>query len=450
MPDSRRFLWNSSEPRPDTDSWTLAACLLALIVSSEYKFRIREQDQSVSGNPDLFVLLEIAVYALVAAWLFLRFRPTPRLRTAHWTTLAAYGYVAVLCLSTAYTPYPEMALVRSWQMVVLLALTRAVVRHTGRPTMHRFAHAYCVLVTASVVFGVLVPFPRRESQPDRFTWLYLHPVTAGQFLAIAVVVLLAYLLGSRHGHGGSRWPFPVYLGMLLVCAGGLMATNTRGAAFGAAVGSLVALWIRWRGARRVEIAAFLSVGMLAVFLLAAPAIVAFFTRGHSTTRLLTLNSRTELWGYALEEFATRPLYGHGQSATRGLFLDEIGLGGGHNAVVNLLVNSGLLGLAAWSALVVGIFVNTARSARSSPGSHPERILVHSLLIGMLANSMFAESLGAPTNVAAVWLFVLAAWAEMLRFPGGGRGTGERTGGTPPPARRRLPVGSPVRAGRGGP
>ncbi|WP_342751272.1 O-antigen ligase family protein [Actinopolyspora saharensis] len=183
------------------------------------------------------------------------------------------------------------------------------------------------------------------------------------------------------------------------------------------VGSLTALWVRWRGTRRLEITAFLSVGLLAIGLAATPLITAFFTRGHSMSRLFTLNSRTELWGYALEEFFERPLYGHGQSATRGLFLDEMGLGGGHNAVINLMVNSGLLGLVVWSALVFGILLNTARAARSSPEPRQDRILVYAVLVGMLANSVFTESLGAPSNVAAVWLFVLAAWSELIRPPG---------------------------------
>ncbi|SDQ69734.1 O-antigen ligase family protein [Actinopolyspora saharensis] len=417
MLDHRHFPTDSPVLRSNSDSRALTACLLALIVASEYKFRLRDQDQSVSGNPDVFVLLEIATYAVVACWLFVHFRPAPRLHTAHWVTLTAYAYVATLWLSTTYSPYFEMALVRSWQMAVLLAATRSVVRHSGRATMHLFAHSYCVLVSASVVFGALVPLPRRESQADRFTWLYLHPVTAGQFLAIAVVVLVGYVLGRRNTHTGPSWPLPVYLGMLLICTVGLVATNTRGAALGALVGSLTALWVRWRGTRRLEITAFLSVGLLAIGLAATPLITAFFTRGHSMSRLFTLNSRTELWGYALEEFFERPLYGHGQSATRGLFLDEMGLGGGHNAVINLMVNSGLLGLVVWSALVFGILLNTARAARSSPEPRQDRILVYAVLVGMLANSVFTESLGAPSNVAAVWLFVLAAWSELIRPPG---------------------------------
>ncbi|SFD76584.1 O-antigen ligase [Actinopolyspora alba] len=414
MLDYRRFLADASGFRSDRDTIRLTVCALAFIIASEYEFRLRDQDQSIAGNPDLFVLLEIATYGVIACWLFLRFRPTPRLATAHWTTLAAYAYVAVLFLSTVYSPYFEMALVRSCQMAIILALTRTTARHSDRASMHFFAHAYSALITVSVIFGVLVPFPRRESQPDRFTWLYLHPVAAGQLLAIAVIVLASYVIGRRNTRTGPRWPLGIYLGMLAVCVGGLIATNTRSAALAAAVGSVVALWIRWRGTRRLEITAFLSVGVLTVVLAAAPAIAGFFTRGHSMSRLLTLNARTELWGYALEAFGQRPLYGHGLSATRGLFLDEIGLGGGHNAVINLLVNTGLLGLIVWSALVIGIFVNTTRAKRLRPEPRADRTVIISVTLGMLANSVFAESLGAPANASAVWLLMLAAWAGMLR------------------------------------
>lgn len=399
------------DSRPETRT---VFCLLALIVASEYKFRLRDQDQSISGAPDVFVLLEIGVYAIVACWLFTRFRPAPRLTTAHWVTLACYGYIAVLALSAMYSPYFEMAVVRACQMGVILAVARSLARHADRAAMHRFAHYYAGLVAASVVFGVVVPFPRRESQAERFTWLYLHPVTAGQFLAIAVVLLAAYVIAHGADRPGPRWPMAVYLALLAVCAGGLIGTNTRGAALGAMIGATVALWLRWRGTRRLEITAYLSIALLALALAATPAIRAFFTRGHSMTRIATLNARTELWGYAMRAFAERPLYGHGLSAGRGLFLDEMGLGGGHNAVINLLVNNGVLGLATWSAVVIGIFVNVARAKRRRPEPRIDRTIIIAVMLAMLSNSVFTQALGAPSNVACIWLLALAVWSGMAR------------------------------------
>ncbi|WP_223838347.1 O-antigen ligase family protein [Saccharopolyspora pogona] len=395
----------------DAERWPVV-CVLALIVASEYKFRVRADDQSVSGSPDLFVLAEIAVYAAVACFLFLRFRPTSQLRRADWITCSAYSYAAVLVLSALYSPYRELALVRACQVVVVLALSRSIARHCARDALHRIAHAFAVLVSASVVFGVVVPFPRLPTQPGRFTWLYLHPVDAGQFLALAVVILVTYAFGHRLARPGPHWPLPAYLVLLAICAAGLIGSNTRGAAFGAIVGCLVIAGLRWRGRRRLEITVALALVLITAWLAAGPLIEAFFVRGESAERLASLNSRTDLWAYALDAFLQRPLYGHGLTASRGLFLDEIGLGGGHNGLVNVLVDAGLLGAVVWLVLLGRIFTAAVALRNLRPEPRLDRILILAVLSGSLANSMFTEGLGAPANVACVWLFLLAAWTSM--------------------------------------
>ncbi|MBB5158572.1 O-antigen ligase family protein [Saccharopolyspora phatthalungensis] len=395
----------------DAERWPVV-CSLALIVASDYKFRVRADDQSVSGSPDLFVLLEIAVYAAVACFLFLRFRPTSQLRRADWITCSAYAYAAVLVLSALYSPYRSLALVRAVQVVIVLALSRSIARHCARDALHRIAHAFAILVSASVIFGVVVPFPRLPTQPDRFTWLHLHPVDAGQFLAVAVVILTAYAFGHRLARPGPHWPLPAYLVLLAICTAGLIGSNTRGAALGAIVGGLVIAGLRWRGSRRLEIAVALSVALVTVWLAAGSLIESFFVRGENAERLASLNSRTDLWAYALEAFLQRPLYGHGLSASRGLFLDEIGLGGGHNGLVNLLVDAGLLGAAVWLLLLGCIFTGAFALRNQRPEPRLDRMLILALLSGLFANSMFTQGLGAPANVACTWLFLLAAWTSM--------------------------------------
>ncbi|MQA07260.1 MAG: hypothetical protein GEU98_01690 [Pseudonocardiaceae bacterium] len=388
--------------------WPLV-CTLALIIASEYKLRVRADDQTVSGDADPFILIEIGVYALVAAFLFLRFRPTFRTRRADWVTYLGYAYAAVLIGAALYSPYHAVALVRAAQVCVVFALSRAIARHAPRESLHRIAHGFVVLVAGSVVFGFLVPFPRLESQPDRFTWLYLHPVVAGTFLAIACVLITAYLVTHRIRRIGPHWRVSWYFVLLAVCVAGLIATKTRGAVFGAAVGVLVVLWTRWRGSRKLEVGMVLgALGLIAG--LAAPSmILEFFVRGESTEQLASLNSRTELWAQAFTLAGERPLYGYGLTASRGLFLDTIGLGGGHNAFVNLLVDTGVIGVLAWLALVAAVLITATRRLRLYAEMRVDRIIILAVLSAMLANSIFTEDLGAPATVASTWLFVLLAW-----------------------------------------
>ena len=387
-------------------------CVLAFVVASDYKFRLRANNDTIQGQADIFVIIEVATYALIAAFLFWRFKPTFRLRRADAVTYLGYAYVAVCVGSALYSPYHALALVRAGQMVVVLAFARSVARHASPAAPHRIAHAYAVLIAGSEIFGVLVPYPKLASQPGRFTWLYIHPVEAGMLLAIAVIILTGYLLGSRVPRNGPRWHLGVYAVLWLICVAGLLATGTRGAALGALVGIVIVIATRWRGIRKLEIGLLAGIGLGGVALALGPQITAFVARGESAAQLETLNFRTDLWGQALADFAAHPLYGFGFTADRGLFLDTTGLGGGHNAIINLLVDTGLVGTAVWFALLIGMAVTTYRLRPR--GMATDRGLVLALLVGMFANSMFTDELGAPANAMCTWLFVLLAWVGILR------------------------------------
>jgi exopolysaccharide production protein ExoQ len=387
-------------------------CVVALVVASDFKFRLRANDQAVAGNADPFVLLEIAVYALVACFLFVRFRPAPRARRVNLVTFLGFAYALILAGSALYSPYVQLALVRGAQVLVVLALSRSIARHGSLADVHRIAHGFILLIAGSVLFGVAVPFPQLPTQAGRFTWLYVHPVQAGEMLAIAVVLLTAYVVAAGLDRAGPRWRLPVYLILLAICGGGLLATKTRGAVVGAIVGVLVVVWTRWRGQRKVEAGVVLAVVLIAVALTSSNAIESFFARGESLQRLASLNSRTDLWGYAFELFPQHPLYGFGLTSSRGLFLDSIGLGGGHNALVNLLVDTGILGALTWLALLGAILLTTTRLSRSRPGFQVDRAMILALTLAMIANSVFTEGLGAPANVACTWLFVIVAWVNL--------------------------------------
>lgn len=393
-------------------------CVLALVVVSDFQFRLRADDQAVSGNADPFVLLEIATYGAVALFLFTRFRPRPELRRADPLTYLGFAYAAVLVISATYSPYLMLALVRAGQVVVVVALCRSIVRHTAPDTPHRIAHAYLLLIAAAIVFGVLVPYPRLPSQPDRFSWLHVHPVQAGEMVAIALVLAAAYLFTKRLERPGPRWPVFAYTALLAICALGLLATKTRGAVLGAVIGIAVLLWTRWRGPARLELSV---VGALLIAIVAvsgSDTITEFFARGESADQLATLNSRTDLWTVAFQLWTDHPLYGFGLAASRGLFLETIGLGGGHNALVNLLVDTGLVGALVWLALLGAIIVAAARLARGSGRGQPDGVIVLAVLLAMIGNSVFTEGLGAPANVGCTWLYLLLAWVLLARRSAG--------------------------------
>lgn len=398
--------------RPRTAARWPLLCMLALVLVSDFQYRLRPPTETLGGRPDLFVMLEIAVYGAVAGMLFVRFRPAPRLRRPDIMPVLyylAYAYAAVLVVAALYSPYPVLAAVRAGQAVVVVGLFAAIARYADRAALHLVAHGYLGLIAGAVVFGVVVPYERIPTQPDRFTWLYVHPVQAGEMMAVASVIAAAYLLCRPLGWPGTRWPRWLYLVLFAICFAGLIGSNTRGAMLGAVMGVTAVLWTRWQGSRKIEAAVVAAIVIVLVLLTSWSAIEDFFVRGESASRLASLNSRTYLWELAMQHVADNPLYGAGLTATRGLFLESMGLGGGHNAFVNVLVEIGVVGTAVWLALLAAIAAAAVRLTRHVAHVRVDGIIAVAVLSGLIVNSIFTEELGASANFAFTWLYVFAAW-----------------------------------------
>jgi exopolysaccharide production protein ExoQ len=134
--------------------------------------------------------------------------------------------------------------------------------------------------------------------------------------------------------------------------------------------------------------------------------VAFWDRGESAEQLGSLNSRTEVWTQAWQLFEKRPLLGHGFMSARGAFLETFGLGGAHNAFIEVLVNSGIFGTVWWLALLVLVGGGAVRVVRADLPDGPLLLGVVGALAG---TAMTAGGLGQAATVQNVWLFLCAGW-----------------------------------------
>ncbi|WP_165975772.1 O-antigen ligase family protein [Actinomadura rubrisoli] len=403
-------------PPPPSAGWWAVALPLALMLASDYKLRSRDVDQAVGGSADLTVLIEVAVYGMAALYLVYTFGLRPPSRRITGLLFAAWTFCGYVAFSALWSPFKSLGLVRGAQLMVTMLLAHLIATRATPADLRRLAHAFIGIVVVSVGIGVAHPFPRTRLTEERFNWLYVHPVQAGVYLGIAVLLTVGYLI---------RWTTPrdrlwhplLYLGALAVLSGALVATGTRGAALGCALG-LVVLLATARGPRgRIDVlvmgAAVAVVGVLAF----SNSILAFVARGESAETLSSLNSRTDLWTLAMAAYSEEPIFGRGLGASRGLFLDDIGLGGGHNAFVNALVDNGTVGTAAFVTLLmtlgfVLLMLARHRTLRADAG------MLLGILGFFLADSITTEGLAAPANVSSMWLLLLVAWSETLRRQGG--------------------------------
>lgn len=394
-----------------TDAWPAVLGIL-LILGTEYKFRLRELDDSLSASVDLGILVELGIYAFAIAYLVAYVVNPPRWYRPTAVQFFMRAYAAAMLVSVAYGTYFALGAVRGAQLCIMVIFATAVAGYARRQQVLMLAHAYVGLVTASVFVGLIYRVPYSELQANRFNWLYVHSVTAGAMLALGITIALGLATNhSRFRLGAGRWPRPVYVASLLVMTGALLATQTRGAIAACIVGVFFVIFLTVPTSERLPLGLLGLAGLGLTVATFWTAILEYVTRGESAESLATVNSRTELWALAYELVLERPLTGWGLTASRGVFYDEIGLGGAHNAFVNVAVDSGITGLVLWLALVVAIGVGIARLQRIR---HADAPLLAGVLACLMVNGLTVEGVGTGTGVSALWLLILGAWVGVLQ------------------------------------
>jgi len=390
--------------------WTFAVVTMALIVAADFAWRVRPQDASLSGSIDLSVVIELMIYGVVGALLVLRLIDLPRGPQPSVLMTALWLYVFAMGLSVVLSPYRLLATTRAGQLVVVALLATVVARSARRLDIHRFLHLYVAVAVVVVPLGLALQFPASvRAEQGRFRWLYVHPVIAANFLGIALVIAVSYLLLTRGSDRIFLWRRWAYWAAAIVIAGALLSTETRGAILAAGAACVVAAVVS-RPSRWVDTLVIGIAGVTAALILSSEQLLSFLLRGEGVAQLETLNSRTDVWAQASELVGQAPWLGHGFMAARGLFLDQFGLGGAHNAVFEVLVNAGIVGFLAWLAMLVATVVSSIRFARQrSARSRADAPIVCGLLTFLFVNAVTTGQIAQAANAQSVILFVVIGW-----------------------------------------
>lgn len=385
---------------------------LLLMVATEYKFRRRLNEDSLSGSLDVFVLIELFVYGLVAA--YLAFRRTPRMRW-HPIPVMLVAYCLATAVSAIYAPFPTLAAARAVQLLILMFVMVHWISAMNLAMVRTFVHGYVVLVTVSILIGMVYVAPTTIRQVGRFTWLYTHSVIAGAMMASSAVILFGMWL--THASARLPWARWVYGAMLVLNLVSVLRSRTRGSIGAVAIAIAVMALIWLHGRARRDLAVVFGIVVTAILVTSGHVVLEFLTRGESTQKIASFNRRTEIWSLAWEEFLRHPLHGLGFTAARGVFYDETGLGGAHNAYINVAIDVGLVGLLFWVGLIWATFstlrrVRAIRRARNQPTTFDE-VTVMGLMIAHLINGVTTEGLGGGVSALALMLFLTGAWALAL-------------------------------------
>ena len=398
-------------PRLWPTTWVTIMALL-MILGTEYKYRKRSLASALGGSVDFAIILELIVYGLVAAYLLMFVATPPRWRRPTAIQFMVRAYATLMCVSVVYGLYPQLGAVRAVQLVIMVIYCGTVANRASRRQLHQLAHAYMVMITMSVFVGLVWRVPFSINQEHRFNWMHVHSVIAAAMLALAVVIATSFLVRPTAAIGSlPHMPRSVYAFCLAVCTAALIATETRGSLAGAVAGILLVVFFTVPRRERIPVGvvAVLGVGMtIAAFM---GQILEYLSRGESTESITTLSNRTILWDIAFKMVAQRPLTGYGLTASRGAFFEAIHLGGAHNAVVNVLVDGGLLATIAWFGIILTVCAVIRTGAKRRDVDAP---LLAGLMATLMVNGMTTEGVGSGSGVSALWLLILAAWAGVLQ------------------------------------
>jgi len=398
------------------------------------KFRSRPATASMAGEVDAQIIFELVLYAMIglvsvaasSARVFQWRRPT-----VAEMLLAAYTLMAMA--SALWSATPLLSVVRGGQLAALLLLCVVAVRVMGTGgVIDRVSEVVVPYVLICASMAALFPWAANHVSTGvpigRFSWFYVHPITAASFAGVAgLSVYVKTMYGARPRSFARTFRSMLVMVLLLAI---LALTRSRGPMIAVAIA--VGLLIARRRVPRWLMAMALAAGLViaALYVNAATPwtewmrahsdapLLQFLLRGQGVEDVVDFSGRGELWKGATRLFTARPLLGYGYGGARGLLLDALPWAGdAHNGVIQTLLDVGLIGsIPLWLALMRA-FITALVSCGKPIGSRSyASVAVLAFLAFVLVNSVtdvgFAEP-GYPF-VLAVTCVLAAEWMRDAR------------------------------------
>jgi len=371
----------------------------------------------------------VVLLALVlAAGLLLGRVPRPHLGGLPWALRLVLVFLAVQALSIPLGVHPARSLAAfrgSWVMLFPFVFWVALESGRLRALALRALVAGAALAGA---YGVAQHFLGREYAAgkalERLAGGYIAVGALGHHLSYAGVLLPIFFIAlalALRAKGRLAWVLAAFaIGL------GLLFSYARTAWIGLGAGLLVLGLLR--GRRAFLLLAGGMAAAIAIVMWAEPSISQrFFSmlHGHGTPE------RTRLWLTSLRIAADHPWIGAGLGSFGSLF-DGYRVAGAYQStahphcdLLNVLVETGVVGLLAWTAIWVAFFRRPAgRPGDKSWMAAALRAAVVALLVGGLGQCFSTDE-----KVAQVWWFVaVISLRESWDFGRGARPRGEGAAG----------------------
>ena len=368
-------------------------------------------------------LSETALALLTLLWLVRLRDPAVRAeaRWPLWRPVAAFS--AITLVSALSSGHAGEALVASKGLLLVAALyvTAAMLRDAA--DADRFLTGLTLVLAVAAVIGLLqvgvCPGPAASERPPR--WLYHRCDRAHGFFSIYMTLagvlllgLLAILPRLLPGSGLSRSWRPV---AWLVMLAGLVATYTRGAWIGFGAGVLVVV----AAVRRGRLLLLAGLVLLALGALAGPYQLRHRFVSMADPEGEGVRERVYMWRSGLAMWRERPILGVGPGGVKREY-ERYALPDAvkkrtshvHNTPLQILVERGVVGLAAWLWIWVAFFrVGIRILRRLPPAASRERALVLgsvAAIAGFLIAGLSEFNFGDSEVALVAWALMALPWA----------------------------------------
>ncbi len=355
--------------------------VLAVAAVAALPFRVPVQSGGSTAN--LLVPLYVVIGAGALAWLVPRLsarhageEPRERSGALEWVLV---GAIVLYALQAVYAEDSAKALEQVVFFYVPFALLFALLR--GLPwTPRQLTWAGCALVVLALVFTaigfwefqtrhlLLNPKVIASNQVEeyfRVNSLFFDPNIYGRFLALVMIGLASVLLWAQRPRN-----LALAIAALVVLWGGLITTLSQSSFAALLVGLAVLAWLRF-GAKYVVGPALAAVVLGAVIVLAFGNSLRIDINDADSLNSAT-SGRFELMEGGIDLAREKPLLGWGSGSFNAAYRSHERSSGreataaSHTIPITVAAEQGILGLAAYAALLVLAFSRLLRGARGSP------------------------------------------------------------------------------------
>lgn len=296
-------------------------------------------------------------------------------KTAIWG-LAIYAFVGIA--GAMFSPSPALSVYKAGQVLMDVVLVVIFISILVKSNRYRVAldlsYFLLALVLASAALGgILWPEKAYENIEGAFTGILRSQYPRVHFNELGLLSAIVLIAGLRRaferGTGAMR---AYWIGASVLAATVLFYAQARTSLTSFALALLVMSVLIPR-MRVLGIAGIIAItGIVAAQWMSGniginvegTAVETYLRRGASDEQLESMSGRLGLWQAGWQMFKDKPVFGHGMDAGVRFGGVEYGLPEGtnmHSAHMQILVNNGVVGYAAWLIFVIAVVYAIARA-----------------------------------------------------------------------------------------